>query len=385
VKKQSHNQWITDSVKLKKFIGKNIAAISLLIESDNKVKDFTTNIGEIKVYNKQEKPDAIHSPKQGKVSKIEFIKGIYADAALIWEPSDSDVSHYEIYRMLPNNEKEFVGATPNHVYFLSNLKRDGKETSTNLEIVAVNKEFKRSKPSAVTFEWPPYPKPEADFRADQTVAAPGEKIQFFNASSEVTEAVEWHFEGGTPSVSNEKNPVVTYEKEGVYPVTLIAKNSEGESVLTKEAMITISEAAKDIKNVALNKMAIASGQCAPSEAAQYAFDGNVKSKWCALGDAPHWLKVDLGGQYALSKFVVRHAQAGGEPGAFNTQAFRIEVSTDGENWTEAVKVTDNTAAVSEHSITLTNARYVRLWTDKPTQGSDQAARIYDFEVHGFQK
>ena len=89
-------------------------------------------------------------------------------------------------------------------------------------------------------------------------------------------------------------------------------------------------------------------------------------------------------QYAISKFVVRHAQAGGEPHAFNTQAFRIEVSTDGENWTEAVKVTDNTAAVSEHSITLTNARYVRLWTDKPTQGGDQAARIYDFEVHGFQ-
>jgi endo-beta-N-acetylglucosaminidase D/plastocyanin len=385
VKKQSHNQWITDSVKLKKFSGKNIAAISLLIESDNEVKDFTTNIGEIKVYNKQEKHNAIHSSKQGKVSKIEFTKGIYADVALAWGPSDSDVSHYEIYRVLPNNEKEFVGATPNQVYFLSNLKRDGKETSTNIEIVAVNKEFKRSKPTAVAFEWPPYPKPEADFRADQTVAAPGEKIQFYNASSEVTEEVEWHFEGGTPSVSMEENPVVTFEKEGVYPVTLIAKNSEGKSVLTKEAMITISEAAKDIKNVALNKMAIASGQCAPSEAAQYAFDGNVKSKWCALGDAPHWIKVDLGGQYALSKFIVRHAQAGGEPGAFNTQAFRIEVSTDGENWTEAVKVTDNTAAVSEHSITLTIARYVRLWTDKPTQGGDQAARIYDFEVHGYEE
>ena len=66
VKKQSHNQWITDSFKLKKYSGKNIAAISLLVESDNEVKDFTTNIGEIKVYNKQEKHNAIHSPKQGK-------------------------------------------------------------------------------------------------------------------------------------------------------------------------------------------------------------------------------------------------------------------------------------------------------------------------------
>ncbi|QCJ45334.1 PKD domain-containing protein [Bacillus sp. S3] len=383
VKKQSHQQWMTDSFKLKKYSDKNIAAISLLVESDSGVKDFTTNIGEIKVYNKQEKHNRVQAPKQGKVSNTEFNKGIYADVALAWEPSNSDVSHYEIYRTLPNHEKEFVGATPNHVYYLSKLRRNGKESSTDLEIVAVNKEFKRSEPAAVTFDWPSYPKPKADFRADQTVAAPGDKIQFFDTSSEVTEAVEWHFEGGTPSVSNEKNPVVTYEKEGVYPVTLIAKNSEGESILTKEAMITISAAAKDIKNVALNKMAIASGQCAPSEAAQYALDGNVKSKWCALGDAPHWLKVDLGGQYSIAKFVIHHAQAGGEPGAFNTQAFRIEVSTDGENWTEAMKVTDNSAAVSEHSITLTNARFIRLWTDKPTQGGDQAARIYEFEVYGF--
>ncbi|QIZ05584.1 PKD domain-containing protein [Priestia megaterium] len=385
VKKQSHNQWTTDTFKLKKYSDKNIAAISLLVESDEEVKDFTTNIGEIEVYNKQEKHNVIDSPNHAKVNEIEFNKGIYADVPLAWEPSDADVSHYEIYRKLPNNQKEFVGATPNQVYYLSNLKRSGKESSTTLEIVAVNKEFKRSEPTAVTFDWPPYPKPEADFRADKTVAAPGQEIHFLNQSSEVTEEVEWHFEGGTPAVSNEENPVVTYEKDGVYSVTLIAKNSEGESVLTKEAMITISEAAKDIKNVALNKTTIASGQCSPTEAAKFAFDGKVtdNSKWCALGTAPHWLQVDLGDQFAISKFVIRHAQAGGEPQAFNTQAFRIEVSTDGENWTEAVKVTDNTAAVSEHSIALTNARYVRLWIDKPTQGGDTAARIFEFEVHGY--
>ncbi|SDN08344.1 endo-beta-N-acetylglucosaminidase [Fictibacillus solisalsi] len=384
VKKHSHQQWMTDSFKLKKYSGKRIAALSLFIESDRDVKDFTANIGEIKVYNKQSKHNDIHAPKQGEIDKVEFAKGIYADATLGWEPvADSDVSHYEIYRKLPNNDKEFVGATPNHVYYLSNLRRSGKESSTELEIVAVNKEFKRSEPETVTFEWPPYPKPEADFRADKTVAAPGEGIHFFNTSSEVTEEVEWQFEGGTPSVSTENNPVVTYDKEGVYAVTLIAKNSEGESVLTKKGMITISEAAKDIQNVALKKTAVASGQCAPGEAAQYAFDGTFKSKWCALGDAPHWLKVDLGGQYSISKFVIHHAEAGGEPQAFNTRGFRIEVSTDGETWSEAVKVTDNAAAVSEHSISLATARYVRLWTDKPTQGGDQAARIYEFEVYGF--
>ncbi|MEH7097813.1 endo-beta-N-acetylglucosaminidase [Neobacillus vireti] len=385
VKKLTDQPWTTDTIKLNKYSGKKIAALSLLVKSDKDVKDFTTNIGEIKIYNKQEKHDSLDAPTEAKVNKVEFNKGIYADVPLEWKKSDSDVSHYEIYRKLPNNEKEFVGATPNQVYYLSNFKRSGKESSTTLEIVAVSKGFKRSEPTTVTFDWPPYPKPEADFSADKTVAAPGQEIHFVNKSSEVTEEWEWQFEGGTPAVSHEENPVVTYDKEGVYSVTLIAKNSEGESVLTEKEMITISEAAKDIKNVALNKTTIASGHCSPTEAAKFAFDGKVtdNSKWCALGTPPHWLQVDLGGQYAISKFVIRHAEAGGEPSAFNTQAFRIEVSLDGVNWTEAVKVTDNTAAVSEHSITLTNARYVRLLVDKPTQGGDTAARIYEFEVHGY--
>ncbi|MFJ7933295.1 discoidin domain-containing protein [Sporosarcina sp. NPDC096371] len=382
VKSEGQHQWVTDSVKLKEYSDKKIAAISLLVDSEQDVKDFTTNIGEIMVYNKQEQDNFVDSPENA-VSDVTFTEGINAGIALSWEPSDSEVSHYEIYRKLSNDKKEFVGATPNHVYYISDLKREGKESSTNLEIVAVNTGFERSKPGMVTFDWPAYPKPVANFRADQTVAAPGGEIQFFNDSSEVTEEVEWRFEGGTPSISYENNPIVTYEKEGVYSVTLIAKNSEGETVLTKDAMITISEAVKDIENVALNKVATASGQCAPGEAAKYAVDGNVNSKWCALGDAPHWLKVDLGGKYAISKFVVHHAQAGGEPQPFNTRAFRIEISDDGENWSEAVKVTDNTDAVTDRSINLTNARYVRLMLDKPTQGGDQAARIYEFEIHGY--
>ncbi|NYE03502.1 endo-beta-N-acetylglucosaminidase D [Bacillus niacini] len=385
VKKHSKNQWMTETFKLKKYSGKKIAAISLLAESDTELKDYEMNIGEIKVSNKKAKQNG-NSPQQGKVRNITFDKGIYADVSLAWDPSESDdVSHYEIYRRLPNNEKELVGATPNHVYFLSAMKRFEKESQTVLEIVTVNKEYTRSEPVEVTFEWPPYPKPEADFRADKTIAAPGEPVQFSNASSEVTEEVEWHIEGGTPAVSSDENPVVTYAEEGVYSVTLIAKNSEGESILTREAYITISESAKEIKNVALNKTAIASGQCAPSEGPSFAVDGKVtdNSKWCALGQAPHWLNLDLGDRYAISKFMVRHAQAGGEPQAFNTQGFRIEVSLDGDNWTEAVRITDNTEGVSEHSISLTNARFVRLWIDKPTQGSDQAARIFEFEVYGY--
>lgn len=384
-KAKKENKWLTSSFKLKKYTGKKLSAISLFVEGQQEVRDYELNVGEIKVFNKQTKHFEKSRPHGAKISDVAFDKGIYADASLSWIPSDSDVSHYEIYRTLPNGEKEWVGATPNHVYYLSELKRKEKEEHTVLEIVAVNKEFKRSKSASIQFEWPPYPKPAADFSANKTIAAPGEEIQFSNASSEVTEEVEWQFDGGAPSVSKELNPVVTYANEGVYSVTLTARNSEGADVLKKEGLITISKDAQNITNAALGKEAEASGACAVSEGPSYALDGKVtdNSKWCALGAAPHWLKVDLGEKYAVSKFVVQHAQAGGEAQAFNTQAFKIEISTDGVNWSDSVQVTDNTEAVSEHAIPLTDARYVRLWIDKSTQGSDQAARIYEFEVYGY--
>ncbi|MFT4414802.1 endo-beta-N-acetylglucosaminidase [Fredinandcohnia humi] len=384
VKKQSHNKWTEETIKLNKYEGKRIATISLFFDSETPIENYQINIGELKVTNKNDDKGIPATPSSPTVKNTTFTDGLYADVKVAWESVKGEIQHYEIYRILPNGEKELVGAVPNRALYLSDLRRSGKEATTTLEIVAVTSDYVRGNAATLSFEWPPYPKPKADFSVSQTIAAPGEEIQFFNKSSEATEEVEWHFEGGTPEVSTENNPVVTFQEEGVYSVTLTAKNSEGEDVLLKEAFITISEDAKYISNVALNKTATASGQCAPSEAAKYAVDGIVinNSKWCAIG-ANHWLMVDLGEIYTLSSFVIKHAEAGGEPAAFNTRAFTIEVSLDGETWTNAVTVTDNTAAISEHSIQLTEARYIRLAVQQPTQGGDQATRIFEVEAYGF--
>lgn len=384
VKKKSRDQWMEETIPLKKYAGKEIATISLFFESDEAIDDYQMNIGEIKVTNKHNEKQVPTAPANTVIKQSTFTEGLYADVDLSWESVEGDIQHYEIYRNLSDGKKEFVGAVPNLSYYLSDLRRNGKETKTTLEVVAVNKEFVRGKSGTVTFEWPPYPLPKADFSVDQTVAAPGEEVQFFNDSSEATEEVEWHFEGGTPSVSNENNPVVTYKEEGVFSVTLIARNSEGEDVVTKEKFIAISKDAKNITNVALKKMATASGECAKSEGPMYAIDGIVtnNSKWCAIG-ANHWLKVDLGKTFNLSKFVVKHAEAGGEPAAFNTKAFTIEASQDGVNWTNVVTVTDNTAAISEHSISLIAAQYIRFSVQQPTQGGDQATRIFEIEAYGY--
>ena len=138
-------------------------------------------------------------------------------------------------------------------------------------------------------------------------------------------------------------------------------------------------------NLALNRPATGSTPCAATEGPEKAVNGSVSGgyadKWCTLASSKT-LRVDLGSSKTVSRFVVKHASAGGENAALNTRAFRIETSTNGSSWTRRVDVTANTAGVSTHTITARSARYVRLVITKPTQLDDPAARIYELEVYG---
>jgi len=91
--------------------------------------------------------------------------------------------------------------------------------------------------------------------------------------------------------------------------------------------------------------------------------------------------VDLGSAFAIRSFTLRHAGAGGENTAWNTRDFTIQISSDGTNFTTVATVTGNTASVTNHAITTTNARYVRVNVTAPTSTTDNAARIYEIEVY----
>jgi predicted alpha-1,2-mannosidase len=137
-------------------------------------------------------------------------------------------------------------------------------------------------------------------------------------------------------------------------------------------------------NVALNKAATADSSCnaneGPAKAVNGSVSGGTTDKWCS-GGATKFLQVDLGASYGIQSFTVRHAGAGGESTTWNTRDFNIQVSTDGTTWTTPVTVTGNTADVTNHPITTTTARYVRLNVTTPTQTTDNAARIYELEVY----
>ncbi|MBN2844080.1 MAG: discoidin domain-containing protein, partial [Sedimentisphaerales bacterium] len=118
-----------------------------------------------------------------------------------------------------------------------------------------------------------------------------------------------------------------------------------------------------------------------------AVDGSVlnNSKWCATASTvvPHWLVVDLQGNYDIDTVMVFHASAGGEGDNWNTKDFAIQSSLDGVNdWVDIVNVTGNTAGISRHEFMPVNVRYLRLYVTQPTQDTNTAVRIYGFQVYG---
>lgn len=229
--------------------------------------------------------------------------------------------------------------------------------------------------------------PNAAFEVSDAFVTPGEEIQLTNTSSISSTELEWSMPGANVKTSTEENPKISYKKEGVYTITLKAKNKNGESdEIIKQDFITVSkDAAKEDVNLALNKTATASGYTTDAEAPGKAIDGIIDTKWCTTNYGDQWMQIDLGKVSTLTEIVINHAEMGGEGSSLNTAAYHVEVSENGQDYKEVLRVEKNTAGLTEDPIAVTHGRYVKLWIDEPTQGGDSAARIYEVEVKGLEE
>ena len=89
-------------------------------------------------------------------------------------------------------------------------------------------------------------------------------------------------------------------------------------------------------NLARGRPATGSVPCSPDQGPEKAVNGSVtggaNDKWCAE-DRPLFLQVDLGTTRPVTRFVVKHASAGGENEESDTRDFNIQVSTEGKAFT----------------------------------------------------
>ncbi|MEU0719710.1 discoidin domain-containing protein [Streptomyces lavendulocolor] len=118
--------------------------------------------------------------------------------------------------------------------------------------------------------------------------------------------------------------------------------------------------------------ATASSQENGGTPAAAAVDGAPGTRWSSGFSDPQWLQVDLGGPAAVSQVVLRWEAA-------YAKAYRIELSTDGTNWSTAHSTTTGAGGTETVPVTGT-ARYVRM--HGVTRATGYGYSLWEFQVYG---
>lgn len=84
--------------------------------------------------------------------------------------------------------------------------------------------------------------PVANFEANTMSVQEGGSISFTDLSTKNPTSWSWSFIGGSPAISANQNPTITYNTPGTYEVTLTATNAGGSHSETKTGYITVTEA-----------------------------------------------------------------------------------------------------------------------------------------------
>lgn len=126
-------------------------------------------------------------------------------------------------------------------------------------------------------------------------------------------------------------------------------------------------------NVALGKVATASGVENVAFAASNAVDGNAASRWGSNFADNAWLSVDLGAATPVSQVTLNWEAA------FGTR-YLIQTSLDGQQWQTVYTQNDGKGGVEDLAFATTSARFVRM------QGVARATQygysLFEFAVYG---
>ncbi len=375
--------WTTVTYDTGELVGKTIKTISYRLSASEDASGLQFRFGNITMTDNAE-------PGVSAVSNVEVLgkefdeDGMYAGVRLAWE-SDVPAAYYEVYRINQDQTKSLLGVSNNTSFYINTLPRTDETNNSTFEVVPVNQMLAEGTSAQVNMEWPDNSIPKAGFTADATLVSPGQKVTFTSLCSQNTEKVSWTLPGSDVETAEGETVTAVYAEEGVYSVTAKAENASGENEASQEAYIIVTENAAD-------GLTLLSGGAATeadtfvneNEAPEFAVDGDVTKKWCATGSAPHEITLDLGEVRAVCAVDVYHAEAGGEGADMNTKSYAIMVSEDGAGFTEVRSVTRNTAGTTHDTFAPVNARFVKFVVNKPTQGSDSAARIYEIEVYGLE-
>lgn len=187
--------------------------------------------------------------------------------------------------------------------------------------------------------------------------------------------------GCTPTVQLATTASVSHQDinltaSTVYVYGVKAYDAAGNiSVLSTTASATTPTADT---NIALGKTPSASSYEGAGYEVAKAVDGSLSTRWSAdvagYPDDPQWYKVDLGGNYDVTKVILRWEAAYGT-------AYTIQYSTDDADYTTAVTVTAGDGGEDSHTISpAVTARYIKI--NMTSHYAPYYYSLYEVEVYG---
>jgi len=120
-----------------------------------------------------------------------------------------------------------------------------------------------------------------------------------------------------------------------------------------------------------------------TENPQRVTDGTPATSWSSSKAGTKWLEFDFGDTFQITRYVIRHAGAGGGSRDLNLRDFTVQASSDGKSWTTIDVVTGNSDDVTDVDVAPAAARFLKIVVDHT--GGDSTVRIADVEIFGSKK
>ena len=109
-----------------------------------------------------------------------------------------------------------------------------------------------------------------------------------------------------------------------------------------------------------------------NQAAAFAVDGNVGTRWSSAHNEPNWIRVDLGSSRQISRVRLNWEAAYG-------RTYEIQTSPDGSAWTTRYSTASGDGGIDDVAVSAT-ARYVRM--NGINRATVYGFSLWEFEVFG---
>ncbi len=142
-------------------------------------------------------------------------------------------------------------------------------------------------------------------------------------------------------------------------------------------------------NIALQKIADANSSIYPFVPGR-SVDGYTAAinRWVGSSPFPYsgvpepiWLRLDLGGNYWINRWVVKQMGAFGWPVNYNISDYSLQGSLDNAAWFNLDSVANNSANSTDRAFTPAKVRWVRVYITKGLRCNTNFAAISELEIY----